>query len=187
MVAVMAIGSAANAAPILDQVNNVTSGSFGGGADFVQQQVTAGITGKLTSFDVNLYDGYAEGYSFFIAAGPAWNTSTHLFDYALPNRDFGLDASLVWISIDTSAAGINLTAGQQFVIGWSMALGGGGSLACSGNNKYVGGDLWWGPRAFGGLNTDLAFRTYVAVPEPATMSLLALGGIATLIRRRRKA
>lgn len=46
-------------------------------------------------------------------------------------------------------------------------------------------DIWDGPDGISNFSKDLAFELYT-VPEPATMSLLAVGGLAALKRRRRK-
>lgn len=130
------------------------------------------------SFDIMAYAGEAlSGYSFFIASGSAWNTGTHLFD--ITPLSAALTTPGTWISIDTSAAGINLSAGQPFVVGWTSS-GGSGRLAASGNT-YAGGGFWPNARDVGQLHTklDLAFQTHMedgiaAVPEPYTYMAGAL-------------
>lgn len=61
----------------------------------------------------------------------------------------------------------------------------------AGTHDDVTGAICIYHEADGGEVSSVSFNintvTISAVPEPATMSLLALGGIATLIRRRRKA
>lgn len=150
------------------------------------------------SFDIMPYAGNdLSGFSFFIAKGAAWNTSAHLFDFTLPNTAAVTPGT--WLSIDTSTADINLTAAQQFVIGWTSS-GGSGLLANSSGNAYTGGGFWNSATAPASLrNTmDLAFQTHmengVAVPEPSTyvagaLMLLPFGmqGIRRLLNRQQMA
>ena len=182
VVAAAAVAGSANASLTLDQANAPSStGYIGSSQNFVQQQVTVGLTGKLAGFEVMPYaQGDLQNYSFFIAAGTAWNTSEHLFD--LTGFSSLNNAANAWVFIDTSAANINFNAGDTFVIGWAS---GEGKLAAS-SNTYSGGGFWSNNRGTTKNLLDVGFQTYVgsAVPAPGAAALIGLAGLVATRRRR---
>jgi len=181
VVAAAALAGSANASLTLDQANAPSSTGYISSQNFVQQQVTVGLTGKLAGFEVMPYAQQdLQNYSFFIAAGTAWNTSAHLFD--LTGFSSLNNAANAWVFIDTSAANINFNAGDTFVIGWAA---GEGSLAAS-SNTYSGGGFWSNQMGFTKNVLDVGFQTYVgsAVPAPGAAALIGLAGLVATRRRR---
>ena len=158
----------------------------------LQQQVTAGISGVLAG--ITLYDDSQspDNETLSIGIGNAF-TSTFVYSEAVtlaPSKG----VSFVGTLIDLSAADIQLTEGETFVIDLSDGSGG----ADTGNlGAYAGGDLYFKagsnpPRDYTTLRGgSLAFQTYMdptPTPEPSSILLLLTGfsAGAGLLRRRMK-
>jgi PEP-CTERM motif len=99
----------------------------------------------------------------------------------------GLSLSLPTdLLITTSfATGHRVTEIQLPLLGLG-ALHAGDTIYASGIENFNGG-MHFLPDTLSATWDSRNYAAITVVPEPATMSLLALGGIATLIRRRRKA
>jgi hypothetical protein len=162
-------------AQVLDQVSPFNNASFNMDAPSLhwQQEAVAGLAGQLVQVD--LYVTAPGSCTFFINDGPPWQVDP-------PNWTTTFSAATTgWHSIDTSAAGLALSPGQHFVLGFDGGGTGmwlGGSYAPPGGG-YPAGECYLNGNIHGGGGWDIAFRTYV--PEPAALALLALG----LICRRR--
>lgn len=179
----LAAASAAQAADgVLDQSNPGGTAGLNGVDHEWQQEVTAGVDGRLTGI---MLWGVGE-MRVRIAEGDAFNAGPFAFSQWVA---FGPDR-LAGLFIDTRAANIVLTAGETFVIDLSE-----GTQAYAGSTTpYAGGDLWlagggW-PTTFDyteRFGTSLAFETYVEpLPEPGVWALMVLGfGLAGAGLRRR--
>ncbi len=75
-------------------------------------------------------------------------------------------------------------------------MGGGNGLWLRGNatnsgGLYTPGQLWIltagaSPAVHGGDNWDLGFRTHMSIPEPGALTLLGLGLVGVVWRRRKR-
>ncbi|HET6970167.1 MAG TPA: PEPxxWA-CTERM sorting domain-containing protein [Phenylobacterium sp.] len=175
--------TAAHAAGVLDQQALPFGGSLYEGLEW-QQQVTAGLTGRLTG--ITLY-GNGTDLTVRIAKGDVASPAPFAF------------SSLAHLSpagtfIDTSAAGILLTAGDKFVIDTTAGSNGNISVAAG---PYAGGHLYLNFGAPSDFTSccgfsAMAFQTYVdgpaagTVPEPAAWALMIVGfgGAGLMLRRR---
>ncbi|MGA7414800.1 MAG: PEP-CTERM sorting domain-containing protein [Bryobacteraceae bacterium] len=171
---------------MIDQTNIVTDMSLDN-LEF-QQQVTAGAAGGLAGVEL-----FSSGYccdpfcsnpcgpkvTVKIGLGPAFFTGSYAFTttVALP--------LFVGTFIDTSAAGINLTPGEKFVI--DVSAGTPLLNVAAMDSAYPGGDLWLGNRypydltGYVGLPgivpQSMAFETFVSTttPEPSSSWLVFVG------------
>ncbi len=171
---------------LIDHVINVTPDFFEW-----QQEIVAGVSGQLVGID--LYpSGPEEVFILSVNKGTAWQTDENDFSARIEttgtNR-YNLDSPAY---IDLSEANIRLSAGDTFIIGLTGT--GEGSNFQYGMNVthydlvrpgryaepglYIPGRLFLDAYQFdqpgdymlqGGL--DLAFRTYMLVPEPTTLAL----------------
>jgi hypothetical protein len=163
------------AAIVLDQHNdNVASFDQGFAATFSEyreQGVTAGVTGRLSSFDIYVSQG---GFAdLFINLGAPWQSDANDFD-----TGFISISSTGWYSVNIpSTVNIMLHAGDQFALGVGF-----GSIDFQGTsaNGYSGGVSYihFSNGSVGQQgNADIGFQTYVdTAPEPS--SLVIFGTLA---------
>ncbi|MEZ6234984.1 MAG: GC-type dockerin domain-anchored protein [Phycisphaerales bacterium] len=167
-------------ADVLDQSQEVVSGSSllvccGGELVDHQQQVTAGIAGQLTRFEV-LLSGLKSGQAtFFVNVGPGPQTDPHDFEMLIDVSSAGPSTGDVWFEVDVSSANIVLNVGDEFVIGATGTPSMQAELRAAnvgtppGYTGYPGGSQWSRRDGFnGGVfyqpfngNFDMCFRTYV--------------------------
>ena len=174
---------AARAAPVLDQQAAPFGGSLYEGFEW-QQQVTSGLSGLLSG--LTLY-GAGTNVTVRVNAGDGFYSGPYAFSQTVQLASGGT-------FVDTSAANIQLAAGQRFVI--DLINGGGGNISTAAA-PYAGGHLYLNlgaPSDFTACcNMTLAFQTLVdapaAVPEPASWALMLVGfgGAGALLRRGRGA
>jgi hypothetical protein len=161
--------------------------SFTRGPEYAQS-FTVGESGLLSRVELNL-----------LALNRDMPVTLRLYDMSnsLPHDSLATAEAVVtkssnpaWIEFDLSAAGILVEPGQVYAIGLSTAevdyVGWISSLWSNPPVTYDGGSIftrisqnvnWVGLAKY--PNTDLEFRTYVAIPEPSTLALLltAVGGL----------
>jgi hypothetical protein len=184
----------AGAAPTLDQQSVIGAGAcieLTAGHS-TQQQVTAGITGLLTSVQVQMYGVGTSTFS--INMGPAWQADAAEFSAPLTTTADG------WYTVNTSTAGIYLTPGDTFVIG--IAYGSGTVepamyVTSAPDDGYAGGSLWYDALdsfPVTAMVMDQTFKTFVdpdftapaTVPAPGALLLAGLGTTLVAARRTRK-
>ncbi len=156
----------------LDQQSICGNTWFNGDASIFtwQQEVTTGVAGQLTSFDLYLYTGSTH---VFINVGPVWQFDANDFEQTITATSDG------WFNIDTSAANINLGAEENFVIGVHGIDGGAGICGDSGSNAYPRGRLFLQVNSdtpFDYGDYDFGFRTYMGEGTPSTMHIGDLDG-----------
>lgn len=200
--------AASSATPTLDQQNlgMPTAGTAilvdGDEGALQQAQIfTAGLTGQLTSIDLQLYqiqgagivnfsiNTVSDGMPTFISLGQvsvdSANLSNDPFTTMLTHFDFS--ALNIYVNAGDTLAIVGTPATAGYIVGWGASefdSYGGGS-----NMVYVPGSGW---APYGG---DNLFDTFVdtalqpsQVPEPATLALLGFGllGMGAMRRRQRK-
>ncbi|MEW5684670.1 MAG: PEPxxWA-CTERM sorting domain-containing protein [Pseudomonadota bacterium] len=180
---VMLVSGAARAAPVLDQQAAPFGGYLYEGLNW-QQTVTAGVAGQLSGLTL-----YGAGTNVTVRVSPGQGFYAGPFAYS-QNVQLASGGTF----IDLSAAGIQLAAGDRFVI--DLINGSGGNIARAAG-PYAGGHLF----AKFGVPVDysaccestLAFQTFMdagssgAVPEPGAWALMILGfgGAGAMLRGRR--
>ncbi|MFZ0033572.1 MAG: PEP-CTERM sorting domain-containing protein [Sedimentisphaerales bacterium] len=184
---------------VLDQDQETESGGGHYWANlFIAQTFTAGLSGQLDHID-------AEMGSWF--GPPSYPTTVEIratVDDAPTGDILGSvyapnGFSYGWDSIDFLPEDVFLTAGNMYaIVFWNddqevQVAPSNAVLINWYGDPYHGGTIWaWAPttgwevaNAFGPPgDADMAFRTWM-VPEPATLFLFGLGGLA-LLRKRRK-
>ena len=148
-----------SATPELDQESPFGSILLNGSDTDVtwQQEVTVGLAGKLTG--VEIYITLPGSADFLINVGIPWQSDTHDFETVVSSPTPG------WVFIDTSPANINLDVGDKFVIG---IHGRGGGLWFGGSWKpgeYERGELWVNEDMRDPDQYDMAFRTFMGLPD----------------------
>jgi hypothetical protein len=164
------------------------------GFPYIAQTVTAGMSGYLTQADLAAYAWYAQPILWQVtvnAVSDGMPTGTVLASQLLTSAGWGYVPPGLAVTFSAPAY---LTAGEQFALVISSpgaAVGGTGVGAWNGSDAggYPGGMPWasqdGGTFAWPSPGCDLGFVTYMSpTPEPATLSLLALGGLAILRRRK---
>lgn len=124
-----------------------------------------------------------------------------------PLSTFPVSFDIPYTHIDVSAFDIDVTVGDSFAIvvqsdyqplgidpresyQWIGSRSGGAATIAP--DPYLGGaaysgtsDSFWA-LAITGPAGDFGFRTFVTVPEPSSLAVLAIGGFGVLVRRRRR-
>lgn len=207
----LTVAGGARATPVLDQSSAPGDGSAYDVLEFMQV-VTAGKTGLLDG--VTLYgqnfrlpDGsllFGDGHTDRVRIALGGET-IHAFNVIPPpNYLFSdtLELDYLGTFIDTSAAGIQLTAGEQFII--DISQGDGDGFTTTGDFGGYGGGGFYQVAPIGNFGQtfaypasgSLSFKTFVdvpplppAVPEPGVWALMLLGfgGLGAVLRRRRGA
>lgn len=118
---------------------------------------------------------YAEGTDLF-------DTDTLTFSFTIDT-----DSSKVMTLDFTGVDEITLEAGKVYAFeAVGIVNGGAFSLMRRSADTYSGGAAFSNRVSVNGLTTRDFGVAFVATPEPTTMALLLVGGLATLARRRRK-
>jgi hypothetical protein len=175
------------------------------------QTFTVGLSGRLVSAEVQVtrYSYVTEPLLFDLRtviggnlpsepdAGPNILASLSIEANAVPTYDDGNSPWPNFLTIDLSSFGVMVSPGQQLALTFRSDDPGGPNASKWGytwrgmvGGNYNGGNAF--PRGENGgwqdyLNGryDLAFRTFVAVPEPATITVVASSALALLMTRRR--
>jgi hypothetical protein len=165
------------------------------GFPYVAQTVTAGVSGYLTEADLAIFAWYAQPTLWQVTVNAVSNgvpTGTVLASQLLTSP--GSRYLPPGLAADFSVPAY-LSAGEQFALvistpGTPDSPMGAGQWNGSDTEDYPGGTGWASQDgttfAWDYPYYDLGFVTYMSpTPEPATLSLLALGGPALLRRRSR--
>jgi hypothetical protein len=195
--------------PVLDQSSAPGPGVVYDVFEFMQV-VTAGRSGLLDGITLygqnyRLPDGsllFGDGHTDLVRIALGGETVQAFNVIPPPTYLFSdtLELDYLGTFIDTSAAGIQLTAGQQFIIDISQGDGD-GYTTTGGLSNYGGGGFYqvvpigaFGQTFADPANDSLSFQTFVdaplpppAVPEPDVWALMLLGfgGLGAMLRRRR--
>lgn len=191
-VAALTLASSTVAAPVIDQANDVVGGvSFNGGNTTLtwQQGVTAGLTGRLTAiaFNFSASDQLGAGTTVFVNLGSGWQSDANDFSLKVNSLTVG------WNVFDVSAAGIMLTAGDEFMIGLTGMNADSFDPSFTGTtgDQYGDGTVYLNGTDYGAaFGYDINFRTYVdaggqQLPEPTSVALAGLALLGAGVARRR--
>jgi hypothetical protein len=197
----------ANATPVLDQEyspdpslppsgNAAVGQNFLGAIFNIGQTFTVGETGVLSAIEVRVRKAPAIFESLTLdlrtpdGSLPGLAGAT-LATAVLSARDIP-DSVTSFISFDLSGAGIDVTAGDflSFVLSSPTLHSSPASYFISDSGAeggYDDGEGFWASFQDGNnfeVRSDLFYRTFVDVPEPAPLAVLALGIVAMASARR---
>lgn len=193
-IGVTAVPKPCVASPVIDQQQLNGNAGISAGSTIMQaeQEVIAGLSGKLAGFDFQSNDfggASAKGFSVFVKLGTA-ASGTKVFEGYVIN-----DSPSSFFYVDTSSVDISLTHGTPFTLDLVASAF---TLGVGSNNPYPEGARFvnlfsMATGSFVGATEvsgyDMAFQTYVSTaPEPSTYCM-ALAGLTCggyLVRRRRK-
>lgn len=202
---------------IYSNTTNDLSMRFNTGLAEVGDEVTLESTGFLTSFSLEYWAENSASSSAFAGNVEARvrlyrNNGELVSGYASPN-DFIYDSGWFSLGVPTSRSTINFAAGVDWSPGglfiadnnitWSIQFQGLGSTDSAGLDVFdpptVGSsydDYWWKNPSTGewsllqdgsSIPMNFAARFEATIPEPSSMSLVLLGGLAAVwMRRNRK-
>jgi len=161
--------------------------------DFVLDKITVRHkdgNGWAAGEDMRIYLYHDDGDGVPIPDPPYPDDGSALIDDigAMPS-----DAALAagdYVTFDVT--NISLTSGQTygFFFDWDTEddTHRFGMLQSGSTNPYTGGALWKASESSDSSSRDLVFYVIEAeIPEPATLGLLLAGGVATILRRRKRA
>jgi hypothetical protein len=206
--AALALGFAApaSATVVIDQ-NFVTTDHPDNGTGLgitttsLGQTFTVGVTGKLAAVEFNIlkFSGMTGDVTVDIRSlaggAPDSLASNALASATVANGDIATygPSPYAWttILVDFSAANIMVTAGDMLSFVLSSPIGQEFGVQTDYTDGYAGGSRWsqnGDGNAFDELaDADLAFNTYVDLPEPGTLAVFGLGLAGLAFARRRKA
>jgi hypothetical protein len=160
-----------------DQLRSALSQYGGAGS---QSTLNFGGGGFTPNYGIALQPGAGINFGglWQLANGGA---NSQIFDASIGLSPTGSDAAGTY-TFSFSLASVGLTAGQSFhLFGMEVSTTGYSSA------EAIGGTLS-GTLGYGGTQTVTTFSTYTTtpVPEPTTLALAGLGGLATLVAARRR-
>lgn len=151
---------------------------FNGDANFLiwQTEVRAGMSGLLEGFEIECSGNPGASIDLRIRLGGGWNTNA-----AVWTGNYTKSTSSTEIGwLDTSSAGINLSAGQLFVIEWQ---GTGTGLGITGTYVPPPGTPAYpeliyllGPGCYADCGWRIGFHTYMGGGGPQLSVLNLVGG-----------
>jgi len=206
-IALAFLSNQAHAATVVDQASNADlAGGGASGGERNAQTFTVGTAGTLAGVELRIYDNPNVEAALNIEIRTALSGILHTSSPLLAARSIADDqiasestngvAQSVLVYIDLLSAGISVAVGDTLAIvmnnpsgvySWGFDVPG---------TTYAGGSRWQYRESTGGWfkanDADFRFRTYVdtgepgepgAVPEPATLGLVAMAGAAIARRR----
>jgi len=141
------------AAVQLDQSAPAGEAGFdlGSSANHYQQEVMVGLSGTLVQFD--LFVATPGNALVCINAGAPWQTDAHDWEGQFAPSGRG------WIPVDVSAAGLEFTAGDRFVI--DIVGADSGLLLYGSIGDYPSGALFHNGSPYSDPAQDIGFNTYM--------------------------
>jgi len=194
--AVATLTTAGQGTTVLDQSQTDVGSSVHVYGDRSFAQIfTPSVAGFLTRLDLFANrNNFQETQPFFVSIA---STRDGLPDGVLATvaqTDFDL-FDRIWYSHDFSGANLSLTPSVQYAVVFSCPGSFNGiTVGAAFENQYPRGAMFqrigttpWIPyEGFGGVNSDLMFKTYMTVPEPSTFVLASVGILVFLFLRHAK-